>query len=85
MKKILIYLGAIVLLSLSLSGCLPKKEELSTTGKAEDYISEEAETTTEAELSEDDSLEVIEEELDDTELKEFEAELEALEEEINQL
>jgi len=36
-------------------------------------------------LSEDDSLEMIEEELEETTLQEFEAELDALDEEINQL
>lgn len=79
MKKILIGLS-LVLISLSLGGCLPKKEELSTTGKPEDY-----QTEGQTELSNDDSLEVIEEELNDAELEDFEQELEALEEEINQL
>ena len=36
-------------------------------------------------LSEDDSLETIEEELEETTLQEFEAELDALDEKINQL
>ncbi len=37
------------------------------------------------EISEDDSLGVIEEELNDTNLQEFDAELDKLDEEINQL
>ena len=36
-------------------------------------------------ISEDDSVAVIEEELNDTELDEFEAELDAMDDEINQL
>ena len=36
-------------------------------------------------LSEDDSLEIIEEELEETTLQEFESELDALDDEINQL
>jgi hypothetical protein len=78
MKKTLIFL-AVTLFCLSLTGCLPKKEELTTTGKPEDY------QMTEPGLSEDDSVEIIEEELNDTELEDFEAELDALDEEINQL
>jgi len=71
MKKILLVL-LLAVLSFSLSGCYKKD------------VSKEAETKMTV-LSEDDSLEVIEEELDDTELAEFEAELDALDEEINQL
>ncbi len=71
MKKIFLVL-LLTVFSFSLSGCYKKD------------VNKEAETEMPA-LSEDDSLEVIEEELDDTELEEFEAELDALDEEINQL
>ena len=74
MKKILAIFVSLVL-GLSLTGCLIKKDETKTVG---DGVMVEP-------LSEDDSLEVIEEELNDTELMDFEAELDSLDEEINQL
>lgn len=64
----------VVVLGLMLTGCLPKK-----------MSEKQMESKMVEEVSEDDSLEVIEEELNDTELEEFEAELDALDEEINQL
>lgn len=73
MKNVL-SLILVFILGVVLTGCLPKK------------ISEDkSEETQVEEVSEDDSLEVIEEEIEDTELEEFEAELDALDEEINQL
>ncbi len=72
MKKILL-LGLVAVLSFSLTGCFKKTDVKTETG------------TEMPALTEDDSLEVIEEELNDTELEEFEAELDALDEEINQL
>jgi len=71
MKKIL-SLIFILVLSLSLTSCLSKKQEAKPQTGA-------------AELSQDDSLEMIEEEINDTELEEFEEEFKALDAEIDQL
>jgi len=83
MKKILIGLS-LILVSFGLSGCWPNQGELSTTRKPEDYETVQT-NENQAETSKDDPLEVIEEKIDDAELEDFEQELEALEEEINQL
>jgi hypothetical protein len=73
MKKV-VYISLVLGLSVVLSGCFlnPLKNDNNST---EDSMT----------LSEDDSVEVIEEELNDTDLDEFEAELDAMDEEINQL
>ena len=73
MKKLLLVF-LVLILGFSLSGCFKKT----------DLTKEEASTEMPA-ATEDDSLQMIEEELDDTELEEFEAELDGLDEEINQL
>ena len=75
MKKIIF----LIIFSLALTGCsFVKKDETKTT--------EEQKRAVEAPIvSDDDSLEVIEEELNDTELEDFETELDALDEEIDQL
>ncbi len=73
MKKYL-SIFIVIVFGLVLTGCLPNTQKVDQ----KDEMKAE-------EVSEDDSLEVIEEELDDTELEEFETELDALDEEINQL
>jgi len=72
MKKIL-SLTLIIVLALVLGSLLLKKGIIKT---------REMKTT---QLSEDDSLETIEQELEKTTLQDFESELDALDEEINQL
>jgi PBP1b-binding outer membrane lipoprotein LpoB len=68
-------------LGLVLAGCLPKKDETKTEESYEGLTQQEVSE----ELSSDDSLQTIEKELDDTELKDFEQELDSLDKEINQL
>lgn len=72
MKKIL-SLMLLILLGLILGSLLLQKGVIRTGGR---------QTT---QLSEDDSLATIEQELEKTTLQEFESELDALDEEINQL
>ncbi len=75
MKKAFLFL-LVIGLGMALTGCLPK---MTDTSKSE------VEERVYQEVSDDDSLKTIEEEINDTELDEFEAELDALDEEINQL
>lgn len=73
MKKIFSF-SLVMLFGLVLSGCW-----LSPIDKDNEIMDEPMA------ISEDDSVAVIEEELNDTELDEFEAELDAMDDEINQL
>jgi len=75
MKKLL-SLGLVLILAIMLTGCGVKKEETSTTGEPETML----ET-----VSPDDSLETIQEELDQTEVSEFDQDLKAIDQDINQL
>ena len=77
------YLIALILISsLALSGCLPKKDQTKTTMGNRNEVLPPAEKDT---ISEDNSLMMIEEELNDTDVDDFEKELDALDEDINQL
>ncbi|MFC1627163.1 hypothetical protein ACFL18_01235 [Patescibacteria group bacterium] len=71
MKKMLFFV-LILALVLALTGYLLKAEQV-------------REQSNSAIVSEDDSLEVIEQELEQTNLQEFDTELDSLDEEINQL
>jgi len=75
MRKIL-YLFLLTVFSLSLTGCILKPDETKT--------SEEAEVMA-PDISEDDSLDTIEAELDETQVENFDADLEAIDQDINQL
>lgn len=73
MKKVF-YLSLVMMFGLALSGCWLSPS------KNDDQVMDEPMA-----VSEDDSVAVIEEELNDTELQEFETELDSMDEEINQL
>ena len=70
------YLILITVLSFGLTGCFLQKDETKTVATPEE--------TTEA-LSDDNSLETIKSELDKTVIDEFEADFEAIDQDINQL
>lgn len=80
MKKAYL-MGAIIALSILASGCTPKIDETKTMNSDQQEVSS---PDYEA-VSEEDSLKVIEEELNDTEVNDFETELNAIDQDINQL
>ena len=79
MKKIvLLIFGLALVFGLGYAALQPKTDETKTTGEPE-------ETTEIIELSEDDSLTTIDSELSATELSDFDQEIQALDQSINQL
>lgn len=75
MRKIL-YLFLLTVFVFSLSGCILKPDETKTIGKEEIMAPD---------VSEDNSLDTIEAELDETQVDDFDADLEAIDQDINQL
>jgi len=79
MKKKILILSLIGIFTVVLSGCFKKESE-----KVKEYLGISQEEMNE-ELSSDDSLETIEQELEATDVSDFDEELNALDEDIEKL
>ncbi|MCX6816829.1 MAG: hypothetical protein NTZ93_03120 [Candidatus Beckwithbacteria bacterium] len=77
MKKIF-FITIVLSLGIILSGCLPKKvDETTTIGQPE--------STQQEQINNDDSVETIEKEIDQTTVQDFDKEINTLDSDINQL